>query len=349
MLKWLRELEACSFGHDEYSICMRAYKVRNDPEMRSLKTLGGENVSVEEPGPGFPGFRTHEAFRKAHHTIGRLAEHIRAVKQVLEDSARLQALELDLLDVFHVAAVPLPVSVAAPTADGHTTLEGILKRMLGVNDARFPELLAFLYRLDDQVHLEDALLERFNKNDNKNKDNKDDENNNNAEMQRPQQQQQPRPCVHAEIQALHHFHDNGFVFVGGDPFVATSKPACFCCKLYFRHHPAGFVEPDSHEKIYPNWGMIHLPGGCDDPAWMGQRPVLNSVINDVAKEVIRDIERRRSLYFENPDSVTGLTLSSLTFRNDESTDSDDCFEHDSEAWEGDTSDFGSDTDGGIEA
>jgi hypothetical protein len=54
----------------------------------------------------------------------------------------------------------------------------------------------------------------------------------------------------AEIQVLEHFFANKFSFVGIDPFIACSKPACSCCLLYFRNHPGHFVEPALHHKIY---------------------------------------------------------------------------------------------------
>lgn len=260
-------------------------------------------------------------FRKVRHIIGRLAAHIRTVKEVIKDSHHLE----DLLDVFEVALVRRPPCVPRLQADGHTNLSGVLKRMLKAQDTRFPKLLNYLSRLDEQTNLEQELQDRFDPG-------------------------KSAPCVHAEIQLLHHFYENNRVFYADDDFIATSKPACFCCKLYFRHHPASYVEPDSHEKIYANWGPICLAlqgrQGRDDPTWIEHRRVMNSVINDIGREVINEIERRRRapFYHEHPDTLTGLTASMDTL-GDDSSDSQ------SETWnEGNEfeSERDSDSEGGVE-
>lgn len=63
----------------------------------------------------------------------------------------------------------------------------------------------------------------------------------------------PKKCkarVHAEVQMLERFYQRRLIFVDGDRFLACSKPAYLCCKLYFCYHPMGCVQPDSHEKAY---------------------------------------------------------------------------------------------------
>lgn len=241
------------------------------------------------------------AFRKVRHIIGRLAAHVRTVKEVIEDGHKLDG----LLDVFEVAVVPRPPCVARLQADSHTNLSGILGRMLEARDKRLPNFLAYLYDLDQQTALEKSLHDQFDST-------------------------KAPPCVHAEVQMLHHFYDNNRRFFADDEYIATSKPACFCCKLYFRHHPASYVEPDSHEKVYANWGPIclpEIPRSRNDRAWIEHRKLMNSVINDIRKEVHNEIERRSKspLYHEHQDTLTGLTTSSHTF-------GDDTSDSQSEAW-----------------
>ncbi|KAJ4413464.1 hypothetical protein N0V82_008538 [Gnomoniopsis sp. IMI 355080] len=85
-----------------------------------------------------------------------------------------------------------------------------------------------------------------------------------------------------------------------------------------------YVEPDSHEKVYPNWAPIGLPGTCwkdrSNTIWINHRRVMTSVINDIAREVIKELElRRRSpFYHDHPDTLTGLTVSSHTLTDDSS-------------------------------
>lgn len=260
-------------------------------------------------------------FRKVRHIIGRLAAYIRAVKEFIEDVSQMG----NLLDEFEVALVPQPASVRRLPADNHTDLSGVLKRMLRTEDTRLPQLLEYLSDLDEQTRLEQDLRDRFDPG-------------------------KPPPNVHAEVQMLHHFYDNGRKFFAYDNYIATSKPACFCCKLYFRYHPANYVEPDSHEKIYVNWGPILLTDGQKDrshPIFIEQRKILSSIITDLGKEVTNEIERRRtfSLHYEHQDTLTGLTASTYTLGGDSSDSldevSDGSVESDSET------DSGSDGGAGI--
>lgn len=236
-------------------------------------------------------------FRKVRHLIARLAAHIRAVKEFIEDVRHME----DLLDEYDVALVPKPTCVPRLQADGHTNLRGILRRMMRSEDMRFPVLFEYLSDLDEQTGLERQVQERFDPG-------------------------KTPPCVHAEIQMLHHFYDSGRKFFADDNYIATSKPACFTCKSYFRHHPANYVEPDSHEKVYPNWGPIRLAQRPtrDDPSWIEHRKVVQNVISDLAREVLNEIERRRRppSHQDHPDTTTGLTASSCAL-SDYSLDSSD--------------------------
>lgn len=266
-----------------------------------------------------------QAFGKIRHSIGRLAQRIRAIKEVVEDAHHLE--DQNLLDVFEVALVPRYRPVERPQVDAHVNLSNVLTRMLRANETeRHSRLLHLLAMLNDHTGLEQELRDRFDP-------------------------KKPSPSVHAEVQMLHHFYENKRSFFAGDTYIATSKPACFCCKLYFRHHPAGHTEPDSHEKVYPNWGLTRLSKGVSDSGWPEQRALMTAVVGDLCKEVIREIERRRAapLYGEHQDTLTALTASSHTL-GDESSVSEDEGE---DQQLGIVSDFGSeadsdgDSDGGV--
>lgn len=291
LVNWLKQFEYPTIT-DLRAICQDAYRARKDPEMNTLLKLGREPVEGLDSDMHPEAAKAAMLFRKARHAIGRLAAYVRAIKELLEDARRLES----LLDVFEVAAVPRPTSVSRLQADDHTNLNGVLKRMTRARDPRFPRLFAYLADLDAQTGLEDKLLGYYD-------------------------QKKNSPFVHSEVQMLHHFYDSGLVFFAGDLYIATSKPACFCCKLYFRHHPAGYEEPDSHEKIYPSWGPISLPKGMHDPGWAGQRNVLGNVVSDLHKEVLKEIERRRQLPY-HPDTVTGLTADSRSWIMDSDESSD---------------------------
>lgn len=53
---------------------------------------------------------------------------------------------------------------------------------------------------------------------------------------------------HAEAKILDHFSVNNLQFVYGDMYVACSRPSCYCCKLYFDHHPMR-VSTGRHHKM----------------------------------------------------------------------------------------------------
>lgn len=294
LAEWLHQFRNVTFKEEGlHQICQDAYRVRNDPEMLVMEKLGQrfhnathpENISV--------------AFCRVRHIIGRLAAHVRSVKQLLDDGRHVD----DLLEAYEVSTVPVPPSVPLPPADDHTNLRGVMGRIfqLGTRDPRFERSLAYLSHIDQQAHLEDEL----------------------ADFHSPDRK---APTVHAEVQMLHHFHDKGFAFAGADRYIATSKPACLCCKLYFRHHPAMCVEPDSHQRVWRSWGAILLPLGRAEPSWTEQRNVLISVSQDIRKEVILVIEQRQAISFAHPDSLTGITHMmdvGLSESGDEPWDDDD--------------------------
>ncbi|KAL1597336.1 hypothetical protein SLS60_008920 [Paraconiothyrium brasiliense] len=114
--------------------------------------------------------------------------------------------------------------------------------------------------------------------------------------------------VHAEVQVLHHFDQHDEEFAEGDKYIACSKPACFCCHLYFRHHPGGFVEPRSHHKIYLNW---QPPGmECAKIGKKNQlRDILNLMIKDIRKDALGQIIKKAAPRGYHPDSITGISLS----------------------------------------
>ncbi|EQK99734.1 hypothetical protein OCS_04550 [Ophiocordyceps sinensis CO18] len=123
------------------------------------------------------------------------------------------------------------------------------------------------------------------------------------------------PRVHAEVQLLDHFHAHRLSFAADDRYIACSKPACFCCRLYFRHHPARCVEPDSHGNLHLNWGLARLRDGARDARWAEQRAVLDNMNDD-----IRDVVFMAVLAGPRParpDSLSGITRSGLEDSEDE--------------------------------
>ncbi|KAI3558697.1 hypothetical protein CABS01_05363 [Colletotrichum abscissum] len=271
VVKWLRQFESMS---SHATLCRTAYRSRNDEEMRRIEQLGQDTENDLRPE------KLVEAFRTVRHMIGRLAARIRSINQLLDDCNRMEV----LLKAYQVAAVQRPISAPVPESDAHTTLPRILNRILPETDVQHGSCLDVLQRLETQVKIEDQIQDKFKE----------------GALQ---------PCVHAEVQMLHHFYDSGRRYFSNDRYVACSKPACVGCESYARHHPARVTLLDAHQKVYPNWGIVNLVGGKQDPGWINQRKIINDVIGDLKAMVIDRLGELHATTMQRPDSFTEITAS----------------------------------------
>ncbi|KAL2677011.1 hypothetical protein Neosp_010778 [[Neocosmospora] mangrovei] len=254
---------------DILPLCQTTYRVRRDPQMRTLQVLSREDGAAIEHA---------KAFKKVEHFVGRLADRIRVPKELVEDASRLGT----LLNSYRAAAIPAPAPAVVPPADGLSTLDLMAKRMLRHRDPKLKDFQEFLAMLDEQMGLEDRVRTMYDR-------------------------ENDHPSVHAELQMLEFFHRGERVFFDNDRYIACSKFACLCCRLYFRHHPGRFVEPDSHQKVYTNWRPIILHEGSDDPLFLEQRAILSHVSEDISNLLETDIAIQRMNVISHPDSITNIT------------------------------------------
>ncbi|KAF2118104.1 hypothetical protein BDV96DRAFT_620140, partial [Lophiotrema nucula] len=269
LAEWLRAWE------DERSpvdLCRFAYQGRKSDFMRSLARLGTE-----------PSYKTnkdaiHHAFWLARHYIGRLGHHFRAATALLSCAPRLS----DLLHNFEVRSIPIPPRSEIPPADGKTRLDSVIVRMLPANSPDLDRYQQKLAEMDAKYQFSYRFLDNY-------------------------RMPSVKPRVHAEIQVLEHFFVGNLQFADGDPFIACSKPACFCCLLYFRSHPGHFEEPVSHHKIYLNWRPPDLNPQGDTIGENHQRDILNVMTQAVRKEALRQIHEKTPPQSWHPDSLTGIT------------------------------------------
>jgi hypothetical protein len=231
---------------------------------------------------------------RARHCIGRLGCHVQAVKELVSDGSHVTK----FLDGFCVAKVPLPECVAPPQADGHTNLRGIFRRMIQSHDSarwdKIEESLPNLDRLVPDDGLEGSIVGLF-------------------------QEEKIHTRVHSEVQVLEHFYKNSLQFATNDRFIATSKLACICCRLYFRHHPARVAELDSHQKVYINWGPIHLPGGRDHPDFASQRQLMGKITHDIREAALDRVFQLTPPWPFHHDSIT--EIASLEYETNSDLDS----------------------------
>lgn len=223
----------------------------------------------------------HLKFQLVRHYIGRLGYHLRAVKSLMVSARRL----IHLLDEFDVQNITTPPKATGlPSVDMKTRLDSIIVRMLPARDPDLQFYQNTLAQMDTKYGLNDRMLEKYR-----------DPNH--------------RPRVHSEVQVLDYFHERSLRFEDDDRYIACSKPACYCCLLYFRHHPGRFIEPESHGKLYINWrppGFNLEPGSS---RWKEHRNILDVITADIRKEVLHQIQQQQGPRPWHPDSVTGITES----------------------------------------
>ena len=217
------------------------------------------------------------SFELVRHYMGRLAHHVRAPQALVDDARQLGS----LLQSYDVRAISPPSPVHPPVCDSHTNLRGIVNRMFAQDDAERMIIEDGLIYINKTCGIFDTFMSLY---------------------------QSPNLQVHAEVQLLEHFYKKRLSFVDDDRFIACSKPACLCCELYFKHHPARMVVPSSHCKIWTNWSPPNVqPFTKKDPESMLQRKLLSQVTKDLREQIIRQVlERSRSSRW-HPDSRTGIT------------------------------------------
>ncbi|KAI6754078.1 hypothetical protein HG530_013254 [Fusarium avenaceum] len=190
---WLQQFQFQDASR-AYDICRLAYNSRNDPQMDILRRLSQEVLADED------GESQAKVSGNARHFVGRLAEHIRVSKHLVEDALRVR----EVLDVFRVSEIPAPLCVQPPEIDSHTTLDSILGRMISNEDDEFAKVQEDLSRFKNHVGLEGQIIKQILK------------------------LQSKPPIVHSEVQVLNHFHGRRLRFANDDRYVGTNKFSCFC-------------------------------------------------------------------------------------------------------------------------
>jgi hypothetical protein len=272
---WENKLESL-VDDDLHSLVEFAYTNRHSEFMRQLKALAHEQRYKAS------GDSLQAKCMSVRHQIGRLGLHARSARALASYTHRM--MDMDFLEFYSVQAVPIPVKInGRPSPRKSTNVEAALKRMLPANAPELEACRQALALMDEPLQISERFLNDYSNSRN-------------------------NTTIHAEVQVLHHFDEHDEKFAGGDKYIACSKPACFCCHLYFRHHPGGFVEPRSHHKIYLTW----QPPGMGS-ATIGKknqlRDILNLMIADIRRDALGQITNRAAPRGYHPDSITGISLS----------------------------------------
>ncbi|KAI7969355.1 hypothetical protein EIK77_002425 [Talaromyces pinophilus] len=257
-------------------LCEFAHENRRSTWMTDLKALAFEDERELSPED------KRSPFFLVRHYIGRLSHHIRAPRQLLEDSFHMQ----HVLQTHTIMTVAPLAAIQPPLRGRHSNLRGIMNRMFHEHDVEKENVEAGLMHLHKITGLFDKFLTLYKRSDN---------------------------CVHAEIKVLEHFYWSQLVFAGNDRFIACSKPACLCCELYFKHHPARIMTPSSHRKVWTNWSPPRVQDlTANKEMFILQRRVMSKITHDVREQVINQALQRTSQSPWHPDSRTGITESFVT-------------------------------------
>lgn len=223
---------------------------------------------------------SEDVFQNLKHIIGRLGYHFRAAKSLVDAAKRMPSL-FDQCEVKIVNTLKVP---SAPPLKFNVDIQDIVPRMLPAESAGVSQYQRALADMDNKFHVGDL----FRKN-----------------CHGPNFA--PRP--HAELVVLEYFYENQLNFLHQDSYIGCSKPACYCCDLYIRHHPGQFVQPSSHGKIWLNWKM---PEPSLKTAQHHQRDMINDMVKDIRKAALAQIESRGLCASRYPDSTTGISKSLRT-------------------------------------
>jgi hypothetical protein len=251
-------------------MCRMAYQCRKDPEMELLKALS------QEPSYKSSEDAIHHQYKALRHGIGRLGSHFRAARILVTSISKLSS----LLDSYDICEIPTPLRAQPPPVDSKTNLDSIVVRMVS-EKSKALEYQQVLSDLDQKFGIMEKFLKIYTG-------------------------PKFRPRVHAEVQVLDYFWDHRLQFDDGDAYIAISKPACYCCSLYFRYHPRDPELPASHQNIHRNWRPPDF-----QPDNNRQRDILNQMNVRIREQVLQQLGPNGKAYPWHPDSITGITESEL--------------------------------------
>lgn len=217
-------------------------------------------------------------FGDLRHYIGRLGEHLKVVKNLVDAILAMP----DLLDNFKIETRRSSCSIPSPLHPDRIELNGIVGRMFndGGEITRYRASLATMDRivegdLSRGVKKESSFTTR----------------------------------VHAELLLVDLFQEHEYDFVANDKYVGCSKPACYCCYHYIAALRGGFhlSMPACHNNVYLAWRVPDLARHRGAAAEKRRRDVMNTMILSIRDDLRRQVDSRRPRGQPQFDSMTGVT------------------------------------------
>lgn len=116
-----------------------------------------------------------------------------------------------------------------------------------------------------------------------------------------------RPRVHAELILLDKFWKKQLYFVAGDRYIGCSKPACYSCHHYIIAHPGRFAVPACHNNNWLKWRPPDIMNPRDEKSIKEREDILNRMVVDIRRDILRQIEEQQGPRRRQPDSNTEIS------------------------------------------
>jgi OTT_1508-like deaminase len=223
---------------------------------------------------------TVSPWSELRHYIGRLGSWSRASKVLL----RAAKLFPNLLHDFHVEYLESPPPIAAPSADEKTNLDNALGRMIPKSETQRLQDVREAVKTFTVMDISADFIATY-------KDGTF------------------KPRIHAELLLLEHFYHRNLEFINNDRYIGCSKPSCYCCDLYMKCHPGGFVTRACHGNLWINWRAPIPPIDDDEQARKHTAKMLNEMVKTVRRDAIGQLLSKKPRRRRVPDSTTGMSTS----------------------------------------
>lgn len=112
--------------------------------------------------------------------------------------------------------------------------------------------------------------------------------------------------VHVEVFMFEHFYFNNMRPWGREKYIGCSKPACYCCSLYFRFHPGNFVLRPPHNNVYVRWIPPLMTRLGETTERKHNLDIINQMNAYIQRDVREEIEERMPRRQKAADSTSGI-------------------------------------------
>ncbi|OJD23884.1 hypothetical protein ACJ73_04760 [Blastomyces percursus] len=102
--------------------------------------------------------------------------------------------------------------------------------------------------------------------------------------------------THAELLLIDYIEQHEEIRETNDKYIGCSKPACYLCHLYIRHHPGNYALPDTSNKLYVKWRIPDIDSDNRDVKTKlteQAEEILVKIIDDIRKDFRNDLKRSR--------------------------------------------------------